>query len=317
MYFVLFHRKIYKCIESLCVVPMVEPEAELVHVTLHILDRDVVEDAVNAPLEQCPKALYAVGMDAVAEGVRYGVVYLQAHKVLAPVKNVVAGVFVRHYGGVRLTDPFEHGEQLLPAQPLALIVVVRHHRVDLARVALLHADYGRLGCPAPPLRLALVVPVIPVMIVLLAGLAAHIGLVNLHNRLESLLVLLVLNRGADLVQHPPRGLIGAHTKFPLQLHCGHALAGHVHEVDCIQPHPQVEVRVLEYRPFQCRELGLAVVAIEETAVVFLMIDLVDASTFRTHIPVLVFRRHDEVNRGVLARESLCKLKISHYLRFVN
>ena len=55
---------------------MIEPETELVHVPLHVLDRYVVEDAVHTTFQHRPKALDAVGVYSVSEGVCHGVVYL-------------------------------------------------------------------------------------------------------------------------------------------------------------------------------------------------------------------------------------------------
>ena len=89
--------------------------------------------------------------------------------------------------------------------------------------------------------------------------------------------------------------------------------GNIYKVNSIKPHTQVEVRVLKDRPFQCRKLALAVVAIEKTPVVFLPIHPVYASAFRTYITVLVFRRDDEVDCAVFIGKSLCKFRIVHYL----
>ena len=58
----LFYCKIHETIERLFLVPVVKPEAELVHEPLHVFDRYVVEDAVHSALQYRPKALYAIGM---------------------------------------------------------------------------------------------------------------------------------------------------------------------------------------------------------------------------------------------------------------
>lgn len=298
---------------------MIEPETELVHVPLHVLDRYVVEDAVHSALQHRPEALYAVGVYAVSERVCDGMVYLEPDEValVLPVEDVVSGELVGHHRRVRLAYLFEYGEQLLSAQPLALVVVVCDNGVYLSRIAFLYAYYWRLGRSTTSLRLVLVILVAIVMLVFLARLSADIGLVYLHNRFKGLLVFLVLHRLADLVQHTPRRSVGTHARFPLQLLGGNVLAGDVHEVDGIEPHPQVKVRVLEDCAFQCGELALAVVAVELPPVVVLMIyPFVYASALGADVAVLVLCIDDEVNRGVLVGKPFCKLKIVHYLCLV-
>lgn len=154
------------------------------------------------------------------------------------------------------------------------------------------------------------------MPVLLAWLSANISLIYLHNRFKRFLVFLVLHGLADLVQHSPRGFVGTHAHFPLQLLGGNPLAGDVHEVDCVEPHTQVEVRVLEDCTFQRGKLALAVVAVEKTPVVFLPIHPMYTSAFRAYITVLVFRLHNEVDCAVFVGKPFCKLKIVHYLCLV-
>ena len=67
MFLMLFHCEIHETIKRLFLVPVVEAEAELVHVPLHVLDRDVVEDAVHTTFQYRPKALDAVGVYSVSE----------------------------------------------------------------------------------------------------------------------------------------------------------------------------------------------------------------------------------------------------------
>ena len=90
---------------------MVEPEAELVHIPLQVLDRNIVEDAVHAALQYRPEALDAVGMYAVSERVCYGVVYFKTEEIalVLPVEDVVPGELVGHYRRVRLAYLFEDG----------------------------------------------------------------------------------------------------------------------------------------------------------------------------------------------------------------
>ena len=150
---------------------MIEPETELVHVPLHVLDRNVVEDAVHTTFQYRPKALDAIGVYAVSERVCYGVVYLETDEVafVLSVEDVVAGELVGHYRRVRLAFLFEYGEKLLPAQPLALVIVVCDNRMHLACVAFLYAYYGRLGRSTTSLRPVLVILVAIVSLFSLRG----------------------------------------------------------------------------------------------------------------------------------------------------
>ena len=72
------------------------------------------------------------------------------------------------------------------------------------------------------------------------------------------------------------------------------------------------MRVLEYRTLQCGKLALAVIAIQETMIILLMVyAFVYASAFRTDIAVFILGRNNEIYRAVLVREPLCKLKVCH------
>ena len=65
-----------------------------------------------------------------------------------------------------------------------------------------------------------------------------------------------------------------------------------------------------------RKITLAVVAIEVTVVILLMIDFVmHTPTFRTYITIFVLGFNDEINGIVLGRESLEKIKLVHTLCF--
>ena len=179
----LFHCKIHEAIKGFFLVPVVEPETELVHVPLHVLDRDVVEYAVHSALQYRPKTFDTVCMYAVSERVCYCVVYLEPDEValVLPVEDVVSGELVGHHRRVRLAYLFEYGEKLLSAQPLALVVVVCDNGVYLSRIAFLYAYYGRLGRSTTSFRTVLVILVAIIMLVFLAWLSADIGLVYLHD----------------------------------------------------------------------------------------------------------------------------------------
>ena len=115
LYHPLCHCQIDKRVESVVIIPVVETEAELVYVALHLLDRHMVVDAVDATFDDGPEALDAVGADAVAKRVCRGVVNLQADEILVvgSVKDVVTAELVRHDRGVVLADVLQNPEQLL------------------------------------------------------------------------------------------------------------------------------------------------------------------------------------------------------------
>ena len=142
----LFHCKFNKVSERFFLAPVVESEAELVHVPLHIFYRYVVEYAVHSAFQYRPKALYFVCVYAVTEGERNGMIYLEPDEVafVLLVEDVVAGELVGNYHRVRLAYLFEYGEELLSTQLLSLVVVVCNNRMHFSRIAFLYADDGSL-----------------------------------------------------------------------------------------------------------------------------------------------------------------------------
>ena len=113
-------------------------------------------------------------------------------------------------------------------------------------------------------------------------------------------------------EHTERTLVGHHTEFSLKLKPAYTLSGYKHEIYGEQPHTQIKMRMLKYSTRKGGELTLAVVAVEVSAVVLLVVDFVmHASAFRADIPVPVFRFHDEVYRIILCWELPEKFKLVH------
>jgi hypothetical protein len=72
------------------------------------------------------------------------------------------------------------------------------------------------------------------------------------------------------------------------------------------------VGVLKYCACECGELRLAVVAVEFSVVVLLVVDtLVYATAFRANITVFVLLRNKVVYRCVLVGKPFCKFKVCH------
>jgi hypothetical protein len=84
------------------------------------------------------------------------------------------------------------------------------------------------------------------------GLAADQGLVNLHDPAQQRCVV-VADRVADAVREVPRRLVGD-LEHPLELLGRYALLRLDDEVDCEEPLPKRQVRVVKQRPRRDGEL---------------------------------------------------------------
>ena len=125
--------------------------------------------------------------------------------------------------------------------------------------------------------------------VILSWLATNVCFINLHNSLKGVLILLLAHGTANCAEHFPSRYIGLHSQLSLQLAGGYSLACYTDEVNCEQPHTEVEMGILEDCTRKSRELAFAVIAIEFAVVVILMIyTIVEAPAFRTVIAVLIF-----------------------------
>lgn len=59
--------KIYKAFKRIITLSVIKSETELIHISLHIIYRNVMIDSIYTSLDNCPKTLNAVGMLSITQ----------------------------------------------------------------------------------------------------------------------------------------------------------------------------------------------------------------------------------------------------------
>lgn len=311
------NRQSHKTGEPVINLAVVHSETELVHIGLHVLDGDMVVDSIHPTFHDCPERFNAVCMLPVSLRELNLMVHHNADEILGVlnpsfVNDIVPAILVSHNRSTRLADIIQYLQQLLAREFLPVCIGGCHDAVNPARRAFLDTDDGSLGGRATTTFVELFVGLTLKVDVLLAGFATHISLVHLHDCLKAVMVLFLAHNLTDKVQHTPSTLVGFHAEFPLQLTSGDTLLRNHDEVDCVEPHTGIKMGILKDSSAQCREMGLAVVAVQVTTIVSLVaVDVVNTTAERTHISAVVLNLDDKVNGRLLRGEMLMEIKNSH------
>ena len=227
--------------------PVVQPEGELAHIAVKVLEAGVVIDTMDAALHDRPDALNPVRVNIIAD--------------------ILARAVVDALVGVEQAVQSDIGPMLVRVQRRAdfnMIVDgalqgvrrgVGDHASLGAIAALTHTQHRRLADRAAPGFQLLA-------LVLVGFLAADIHLVNLNDAAQHARI--VAARLAEPLDHEPRGFLG-HADLLRQLKAADPLAGRDEHIHGVNPLVQGDVRPLKDRARADGEVRLAGVAAIEAA----------------------------------------------------
>lgn len=222
----------YRHSEDIGVVAIVIFELTFRDVEWEIFFTDLVIRADNRPLEDRPEAFNGLRMYR-ADNVLMGAVHDRLVRIFA--KAFVSNLFIRrqqaNLGRNRLAYEFLQIDRRQTAE----------HASNDAALALDRTDDGGLKVRA----VFVVMTAFGLMFVL--AFAADESFVHLDNA-HQLAELFVLQRRADAVADVPCGFVGAEAHVALYLHGADTLLSAQHQVNDLEPVPQIDLGILKNRP---------------------------------------------------------------------
>jgi hypothetical protein len=227
----------YRHSEDIGVVTIVIFELAFRDVEWQIFFADLVIAADNRPLEDRPEAFNGLSVHR-TDNVLLGAVHDRLVRIFA--KALVGNLFVRCEQADLGRNRFAHEFLQIDRRQSA------EHAGNDAALALDRADDGGLKVLPMFAAGALLGPV------LIDAFAADESFVHLDDA-HQLAKFLVLQRRTDAVADIPSRLVGAEPHVALYLHGADALLSAKHQVDDLEPVPQIDLGILENRPDKVRE----------------------------------------------------------------
>lgn len=229
----------YRRAEDVRVLAVVIAELELRHIQRKVFGGNLMVCADNAALQDGPETLNRIGMDGADNVLATAMVNRTVRIGLAQITicTVLIGAKQADFLGHALADESRKGRS----------VGVTDHAGDHVTLTGNSTSHDLFARAATAVRAVATLVFVPVL-----RFAANVGFIHLHDAHQAS-ELLVSKTSADAHAHVVCRPIGAKAHHTLDLEGGNSLFADQHQVDDAEPHPQINVRVLENGPDKVRE----------------------------------------------------------------